>query len=59
MAQTKTELKYDKFKALCVGSPRPVDADFEQTTKDLKTLPKPHETHAETRNTRTTLRKKA
>jgi hypothetical protein len=36
-----------------------VDADFEQTTKDLKTLPKPHETHAETRNTRTTLRKKA
>jgi hypothetical protein len=29
-----------------------VDADFEQATKDLKTLPKPHETHAEARSTR-------
>ena len=41
MAQAKAELEYDKFKALAARSPRPVDADFEQATKDLKKLPKP------------------
>lgn len=41
MAQVKAELEYDKFKALAARSPRPVDADFEQATKDLKKLPKP------------------
>ena len=41
VAQAKTELEYDKFKALEVRAPRPVDADFGQATKDLKKLPKP------------------
>ena len=41
MAQAKAELEYDKFKALEAGAARPVDADFEQATKDLKQLPKP------------------
>lgn len=41
MAQAKAELEYDKFKALEAGAPRPVDADFEQATKDLKKLPRP------------------
>jgi hypothetical protein len=41
MAQAKAELEYDKFKALGASAPRPVDADFEQATKDLKKLPKP------------------
>ena len=41
MAQAKAELEYDKFKALAARSPHPVDADFEQATKDLKKLPKP------------------
>jgi hypothetical protein len=40
MAQAKAELEYDKFKALTASAPRPVDADFEQATKDLKGLPK-------------------
>ena len=41
MAQAKAELEYDKFKALEARAPRPVDADFEQATEDLKKLPKP------------------
>ena len=41
MAQAKAELEYDKFKALEARTPRPVDADFEQATKDLKKPPKP------------------
>jgi hypothetical protein len=41
MAQAKAELEYDKFKALTASAPRPVDADFEQATKDLKKLPRP------------------
>ena len=41
MAQAKAELEYDKFKALNASAARPVDADFEQATKDLKKLPKP------------------
>ena len=40
MAQAKAELEYDKFKGLTASAPRPVDADFEQATKDLKRLPK-------------------
>ena len=40
MAQAKAELEYTKFKAFDVSAPRPVDADFEQATKDLKNLPK-------------------
>lgn len=40
MAQAKAELEYDKFKALTAGAPRPVDADFEQATKDFKKPPK-------------------
>jgi len=39
MAQAKAEVEYDKFKALTASAPRPVDADFEQATKDLKKLP--------------------
>jgi hypothetical protein len=41
MAQAKAELEYDKFKALTAGAPRPVDADFEQATNDLKKLSRP------------------
>ena len=41
IAQAKAELEYDKFKALNASAARPVDADFEQATKDLKKLPKP------------------
>lgn len=52
MAQTKAELEYDKFKALIASAPRPVDADFEQATDELKKLPKPNETHAEARRSR-------
>ncbi len=44
MAQAKAELEYDKFKALTGSAPRPVDADFEQATKDLKKLPRPQKT---------------
>jgi hypothetical protein len=40
MAQAKAEMEYDKFRALTSGAPRPVDADFEEVTKDLKKLPK-------------------
>jgi hypothetical protein len=39
MAQAKAEQEYDKFKALTANAARPVDADFEQATKDLKRLP--------------------
>lgn len=41
MAQAKAELEYDKFKALEGSAPRPVDADFEQATRDLEKLPRP------------------
>ena len=41
MAQAKAESEYDKFKAIAASAPRPVDADFEQATKDLEKLPKP------------------
>jgi len=41
MAQSKAELEYDKFRALSSSMPRPVDADFEQATKDLKKLKRP------------------
>ncbi len=41
MAQAKAESEYDKFKALTAGARRPVDADFEQATQDLKKLPRP------------------
>jgi hypothetical protein len=41
MALAKAESEYEKFKALEASAPRPVDADFEQATKDLKKLPKP------------------
>jgi hypothetical protein len=41
MAQAKAELEYDKFKALSASAPRPVDADFDEATKDLKKLPPP------------------
>ena len=41
MAQAKAELEYDKFKALTAREPRPVDADFDQATKQLQMLPKP------------------
>jgi hypothetical protein len=40
MAQAKAELEYDKFKALSASAARPVDADFEQATKDLRKLSK-------------------
>ena len=41
MAQTKAELEYDKFKVLTSAAAHPVDADFEQATKQLQKLPKP------------------
>ena len=41
IAQAKAELEYDKFKSLASSDPRPVDADFDQATKDFKKLPKP------------------
>ena len=41
IAQAKAELEYDKFKSLASSDPRPVDADFDQSTKDFKKLPKP------------------
>ncbi len=41
MAQAKAESQYDKYKALASNLPRPVDADFEQATKQLQKLPKP------------------
>ena len=41
MAQTKAELEYDKFKALADSAPRPVDADFDEVTQELKKLPRP------------------
>ena len=40
-AQVKAELEYDKFKTLAAADPRPVDADFEQATKQLQKLSKP------------------
>lgn len=40
MAQKKAELEYEKFKTLEASAPRPVDADFEHATRDLKKLPK-------------------
>ena len=41
MAQAKAELEYDKFKSLTAASPRPVDTDFDQATKQIEQLPKP------------------
>ena len=41
IAQAKAELEYDKFRSLASSDPRPVDADFDQATKDFKKLPKP------------------
>jgi len=42
MAQAKSEMEYDKFKALINTEPRPVDAAFEQAVKHLpKPAPKP------------------
>ena len=41
MAQAKAELEFDKFKSLASNDPRPVDADFDQATKELQKLPKP------------------
>jgi hypothetical protein len=44
MAQAKAEMEYDKFKVLTAAEPRPVDADFDQATKQLQKLPKPKKT---------------
>ena len=41
MAQAKTDLEYDKFKALTSAAARPVDADFEQAAKRLQKMPRP------------------
>lgn len=41
MAHTKAELEYDKYKALTAKEPRPVEADFDQATQNLKKLPQP------------------
>jgi hypothetical protein len=41
VAQARAELEYDKFKALAASAPRPVDADFDEATKDVKKLPCP------------------
>jgi hypothetical protein len=37
-AQTKAELEYDRFKSLASAGSRPVDADFERATKQLRKL---------------------
>ena len=39
--QAKTDLEYDKFKALTSAAARPVDADFEQAAKRLQKMPRP------------------
>lgn len=41
IAQAKAEQEYDKFKAIHAASARPVDADFEQATQELRKLPRP------------------
>jgi hypothetical protein len=41
MAQSKAELEYDRFKSLASSDLRPVDADFDQATKELRKLPEP------------------
>lgn len=41
MAQAKADLEYDKYRALNATAARPVDADFDQATKQLQKLPKP------------------
>ena len=38
-AKAKAEVEYAKYRALLDAAPRPVDADFEKATKDLKKLP--------------------
>ena len=41
VAQAKAELEYDKFKSLTAAATRPIDADFEQTAKQIQKLPRP------------------
>lgn len=40
-ARAKAEGEYDRYRALIDAQPRPVDTDFERTTKDLQKLPRP------------------
>lgn len=40
-AKLKAESEYAKYRALLDASPRAVDADFEQATKELKKMPRP------------------
>lgn len=44
MAEARAESEYDKFRALASKTPLPVDADFDQTTKQLQNLAKPKKT---------------
>ena len=41
MAQSKSELEYDRFKSPASNAPLPVDADFDEATKELTKLPNP------------------
>jgi len=40
-AKMKAEMEYDRYRTLTDVQPRPVDADFEQTAKQLQKMPKP------------------
>jgi hypothetical protein len=46
IAVEKAELEHDKFKTVQAALPRPVDADFEQATKQVLKLPKPRKPRA-------------
>lgn len=46
IAVEKAELEYDRFGAAQAALPRPVDADFEQATKQVLKLPKPRKPRA-------------
>jgi hypothetical protein len=39
-ARAKAEREYDRYRVLADTAPRPVDADFEQTAKQVQKLPR-------------------
>jgi hypothetical protein len=40
-ARAKAELEYSRYRALLDAQPQRIDAEFEQTAKELKKLPRP------------------
>jgi len=40
-ARAKAELEYDRYRAITDAQPRPIDADFEQTARQIQKLPRP------------------